>query len=61
MEIEARGAEWRAIYVGKKDQKSWEGVHSKVRERERERERERGVVDSLFYISLVRKMTWLSY
>ncbi|KAM4104904.1 hypothetical protein ACJW30_06G193500 [Castanea mollissima] len=26
----------------KKDQNSWEGVHSKVRERERERERERG-------------------
>lgn len=49
MEIEARGAEWRAIYVGKKDQKSWEGVHSKVRERER------GVVDSLFYILLLGK------
>lgn len=43
----------------KKDQKSWEGVHSKIRERE-ERERE-GLLLVLYSIHLVRKMTWLSY
>ena len=58
MEIEARGAEQRAIYVGKKRPKE---LGRRAFEGKRERERERGLLLVLYSIYLVRKMTWLSY
>lgn len=52
MEIEARGAEWRAIYVGEKKKRSKELGRRALEGKRERRERERGVVaGSLFYTS----------